>query len=108
VDDVGTVLGTDFVGLADEFGEEERDYLERTRRFVDEEVLPEINGFWERVEFPRDMVRRMGELGTPWVTLGWSAARISKPCLARTRLGGCSLETNLRAFARGIHRSSHP
>src|ERR1700712_602694 len=63
MDDVGTALGTDFVGLAKEFGPEERDYLERTRRFVDEEVLPEINGYWERAEFPRELVRRMGELG---------------------------------------------
>jgi glutaryl-CoA dehydrogenase len=30
---------------------------------VDDEVLPVINGFWERAEFPYDLVRRMGELG---------------------------------------------
>jgi glutaryl-CoA dehydrogenase len=63
VTDVSTALGTDFVRIAAEFGEQERDYLRRTRAFVDDEVLPVINGFWERVEFPHGLVRRMGELG---------------------------------------------
>jgi glutaryl-CoA dehydrogenase len=63
VTDVSTALGTDFVRIAAEFGDEERDYLRRTRAFVDHEVLPVINGFWERAEFPVDLVRRMGELG---------------------------------------------
>jgi glutaryl-CoA dehydrogenase len=61
--DVGAALGTDFVHLADEFGDEERDCLQRTRAFIDDEVLPVINDFWERAEFPRELVRRMGELG---------------------------------------------
>jgi glutaryl-CoA dehydrogenase len=63
VTDVSAALGTDFVRIATEFGDEERDYLRRTRAFVDDEVLPVINGFWERAEFPHDLVRRMGELG---------------------------------------------
>jgi glutaryl-CoA dehydrogenase len=63
VTDVSAALGTDFVRIAAEFGDEERDYLRRTRAFVDDEVLPVINGFWERAEFPADLVRRMGELG---------------------------------------------
>jgi glutaryl-CoA dehydrogenase len=63
VTDVSAALGTDFVRIAAEFGDEERDYLRRTRAFVDDEVLPVINGFWERAEFPADLVCRMGELG---------------------------------------------
>src|SRR4028118_2013574 len=42
--DVSAALGTDFVGIAAEFGDEERDYLQRTRAFVDDEVLPVIYG----------------------------------------------------------------
>src|SRR4051794_30277090 len=61
--DVSAALGTDFVGIAAEFGEQERDYLARTRVFVDDEVLPVINDFWERADFPYELVRRMGELG---------------------------------------------
>jgi hypothetical protein len=61
--DVSAALGTDVVGIAQEFGEQERDDLARTRAFVDDEVLPVINGFWERAEFPVSLVRRTGELG---------------------------------------------
>jgi glutaryl-CoA dehydrogenase len=61
--DVGVALETDFVGIAAEFGEQERDYLARTRSFVDDEVLPVINDFWEQAEFPFALVKRMGDLG---------------------------------------------
>jgi glutaryl-CoA dehydrogenase len=61
--DISAARETDFVRIVDEFGDEERDYLRRTRNFVEDEVLPVINGFWERAEFPLELVRRMGELG---------------------------------------------
>ena len=62
-DTLGDALETDFVRIADEFGPQERDYLERTRTFVRDEVLPVIAGYWERAEFPFALARRMGELG---------------------------------------------
>jgi glutaryl-CoA dehydrogenase len=33
------------------------------RRFVDDEVLPVIGGYWERAELPWPLIRRLGELG---------------------------------------------
>jgi glutaryl-CoA dehydrogenase len=60
---LGEALATDFLDLAAEFADEERDYLARTRQFVNEEVLPVIGGYWERAEFPLELARRMGELG---------------------------------------------
>ena len=60
--DVGQALETDFVHLRDELGEQELEYLQRTRGFVRDEVLPVIGRFWERAEFPWDLARRMGEL----------------------------------------------
>ena len=61
--DVGKALGTDYFLLRDELTEEELDYLERTRRFVEDEVLPVMPGYWERAELPLDLARRLGELG---------------------------------------------
>jgi glutaryl-CoA dehydrogenase len=61
--DVGVARVTDFVGIAAEFGEQEREYLSRARAFVNDEVLPVINDYWERADFPYDLVRRMGALG---------------------------------------------
>ncbi|HTT30591.1 MAG TPA: acyl-CoA dehydrogenase family protein, partial [Solirubrobacteraceae bacterium] len=46
-----------------ELTEDELDYLNRTRRFVEEEVLPVMPGYWERAEVPLDLARRLGELG---------------------------------------------
>jgi len=61
--DIGRALGTDYFLLRDELTEDELDYLNRTRRFVEEEVLPVMPGYWERAEVPLDLARRLGELG---------------------------------------------
>jgi glutaryl-CoA dehydrogenase len=60
--DVGKALGTDYFLLRDQLSQQEIDYLERTRRFVDDEVLPVIGDYWERAELPFDLARRLGEL----------------------------------------------
>lgn len=60
---IGRSRGTDFFGLADQLTAQEREYWDRTRRFVDNEVLPVIGEAWERAEFPRELARRLGELG---------------------------------------------
>ncbi|HVM66538.1 MAG TPA: acyl-CoA dehydrogenase family protein [Acidimicrobiales bacterium] len=62
-EDVGRSRGTDFFGIADQLTGEERDYLLRTRAFVDNEVLPAINGYWERAEIPWPLVESMSKLG---------------------------------------------
>src|SRR6185436_5744682 len=61
--DIGTALGTDYFLLRSDLTESERDVLDRTRRFVHDEVLPVINGYWERAEVPLELCRRLGELG---------------------------------------------
>jgi glutaryl-CoA dehydrogenase len=61
--DLGRSLGTDYFGLLDELTDAERDYLQRTRSFVDTEVLPVINGYWERAEFPSELIKKLGALG---------------------------------------------
>ena len=61
--EIGRSLGTDYFGLRDELTDAERDYLRRTRAFVDNDVLPVINGYWERAEFPWPLIKKMGTLG---------------------------------------------
>ena len=39
-EDIGKALGTDYLLIRPDLTEAERDYLDRTRRFVEEEVLP--------------------------------------------------------------------
>lgn len=42
---------------------EERDYRDRTRQFFDTEVLPIINPYWERAEFPNQLIPKLAALG---------------------------------------------
>ena len=60
---IGKSMGTDYLGLRDELTEAERDYLQRTREFVDTDVLPVISGYWEQAEFPWDLIEKLGGLG---------------------------------------------
>jgi glutaryl-CoA dehydrogenase len=62
-ENIGRSLGTDYFRIADQLTREELGYLRRTREFVDDEVLPVINGYWERAEFPWPLIERLGTLG---------------------------------------------
>jgi glutaryl-CoA dehydrogenase len=62
-DGLGRSLGTDYFRIADQLTEQERDYWRRTRDFVDDEVLPVINGYWERADFPWPLIEKMAGLG---------------------------------------------
>ncbi|WP_370935174.1 acyl-CoA dehydrogenase family protein [Amycolatopsis sp. cg13] len=62
-DHIADALGTDFFGIREGLTPQQRDYLTRTRQFVDTEVVPAINGYWERAELAMPLFRRMGELG---------------------------------------------
>ncbi|HEY2956811.1 MAG TPA: acyl-CoA dehydrogenase family protein [Actinomycetota bacterium] len=60
---IGRSLGTDYFRIGDQLTREELDYWRRTRDFVDDRVLPVINDYWERAEFPWPLVEEMGKLG---------------------------------------------
>jgi glutaryl-CoA dehydrogenase len=60
---IGRSQGTDYFRIADQLTPEELDYLRRTRAFVDDEVLPVINDYWGRAEFPQPLIDKMAGLG---------------------------------------------
>jgi glutaryl-CoA dehydrogenase len=55
-------LGTDPASVFADIGGEDRSYWDRARHFVQDEVLPVIDGFWERADYPLHLLRRLGEL----------------------------------------------
>lgn len=55
-------LGTDPAALFTGISVEDRAYWDRARGFVQDEVLPVIDGYWERAEYPVHLLRRLGEL----------------------------------------------
>jgi glutaryl-CoA dehydrogenase len=60
---LGDALATDYFQLRDQFSDEEWAHFSSTRRFVDSEVLPAINEYWEAAELPWPLLRRLAELG---------------------------------------------
>jgi glutaryl-CoA dehydrogenase len=60
---IGESLSTDYFLLRSEFTPAQLDYLTRTRTFVEQEVLPEINDYWERAEFPRPLIEKLAKVG---------------------------------------------
>lgn len=53
----------DYYRLDDRLSDDERNLRDRVRAFADDEVLPIINGYWERAEFPFELVGKIAELG---------------------------------------------
>jgi glutaryl-CoA dehydrogenase len=55
-------LDVDMAGVFRDLPADALAHRDRARRFVQEEVLPVIDGYWDRAEYPVHLVRRMGEL----------------------------------------------
>lgn len=62
-ENIGRSRRTDFFHISDQLSEAERDYWRRTRNFVDDEVLPVINDYWDRAEIPWPLIKKLGALG---------------------------------------------
>jgi glutaryl-CoA dehydrogenase len=60
---IGRSLRTDYFRIGDQLSPAELDIWRRTRDFVDDEVLPVINDYWERADFPWPLAKRMADLG---------------------------------------------
>src|SRR3954451_10766381 len=60
---LGQALATDYFFVRETFTDEQWARFLATRRFVDTEVLPVINDYWEPAELPWPLMRRLAELG---------------------------------------------
>jgi glutaryl-CoA dehydrogenase len=59
---LGDALATDYFQVREQFTDEQWEHFIATRRFVDREVLPVINEYWEAAELPWPLMRRLAEL----------------------------------------------
>ena len=59
---LGQSLGTDFYLMDELLTEEERSVRDKVRVFCDKEVIPIINDYWERAEFPFELVPKIAAL----------------------------------------------
>ncbi len=84
-------VGTDHFLLDDRLTDEARDVRDRVRTFVDRDLLPIINGYWEAADFPFELVPKIAELGIVGTTiegygcpgLGYLAAGMATTELSR-------------------------
>jgi glutaryl-CoA dehydrogenase len=75
---LGEALGTDFFFVREQFTDEQWSRFLAVRKFVDDEVLPEIGEYWEKAELPWHLFRRLPELGIVGEDIeGYGAAGMS-------------------------------
>jgi glutaryl-CoA dehydrogenase len=71
-------LGTDYFFLDDLLTEEERDVRDRVRFFCDKDVIPIINDYWEREEFPFELLPKIAALNIAGTTIeGYGCPKMS-------------------------------
>jgi glutaryl-CoA dehydrogenase len=59
----------DYYRLDEQLTDEERAIRDRVRAFGEQEVLPVINDYWERAEFPFELVPKVAALGVAGTTI---------------------------------------
>jgi glutaryl-CoA dehydrogenase len=60
--DVTRSLGTDFYLMDELLTPDERAIRDRVRAFCDREVIPIINDYWEKAEFPFELIPKLAQL----------------------------------------------
>jgi glutaryl-CoA dehydrogenase len=71
--------GADYYLLDELLTDEAREVRDRVRAFVDTEVLPVINDYWDRAEFPFELVPKIARLGIVGTTIeGYGCPGLSR------------------------------
>ena len=60
--DIGLARETDYFLMKDQLTQDELGLLYKVRRFAETEVLPVVNSYWERDEFPFELMPKFAEL----------------------------------------------
>jgi glutaryl-CoA dehydrogenase len=67
--DVTRSLGTDYYLLEELLTDEEREIRDRVRAFADREVIPIINEYWDKAQFPFELISKVAELNIAGTTI---------------------------------------
>ena len=88
VTEIQAAQGTDFYMMDELLTPEERSIRDKVRAFSDREVIPIINDYWERAEFPFELIPKIAALGIA----GGSIQGYSCPGMSVTAAGLVALE----------------
>ncbi len=67
--DVTQSLGTDYYLVEELLTDEEREIRDKVRAFADREVIPVINDYWNKEEFPFELIPKIAELNVAGTTI---------------------------------------
>ena len=94
---------TDFYAVEELLTDDERAIRDRLRSFCEREVLPVVNDYWERAEFPFELVPKIGELGIAGGTVaGYGCAGMSAVANGLVNLEWGRADGSLGTFF-GVH-----
>jgi glutaryl-CoA dehydrogenase len=62
-------LGTDYYLLEELLSDEEREFRDKVRAFADREVIPIINEYWDKAQFPFELIPKVAELNIAGTTI---------------------------------------
>jgi glutaryl-CoA dehydrogenase len=78
VADVTRSLGTDYYLIEELLTDEEREVRDRVRAFADRDVIPIINEYWDKAQFPFELIPKIAELNIAGTTIqGYGCPGIS-------------------------------
>ncbi|MEB0291303.1 acyl-CoA dehydrogenase family protein [Cryobacterium sp. 10C2] len=81
-------VNSDFYSVADYLNEVDLELIRRIRGFVETEVLPIVNEYWELADFPYQILPKMAELGI----IGTAITGYGCPGLTRLQTGLVAME----------------
>jgi glutaryl-CoA dehydrogenase len=67
--DVTRSLGTDYYLLEELISDEEKEIRNKVRAFADQEIIPIINEYWNKEQFPFELVPKLAELNIAGTTI---------------------------------------
>ena len=88
ISDVTRSLGTDYYLLEEMLSDEERGIRDKVRAFADREVIPIINDYWDRADFPFEIIPKLAELNVA----GFTIEGYGCPGMSRRAAGLVALE----------------
>lgn len=78
VADVTRSLGTDYYLIEELLTDEEREVRNKVRAFADREVIPIINDYWDKAQFPFELIPKIADLNVAGTTIqGYGCPGIS-------------------------------
>jgi len=62
VEDIGLARETDYFLMRDQLTDQEKEIFAKVRAFGEAEILPIVNDYWERGEFPFELIPKLAAL----------------------------------------------